>query len=31
MPAQDDPNALVQGTLDMPILKTLALDAMHGV
>jgi len=27
---QDQPNALVQGTLDMLILKTLALEPMHG-
>ena len=26
----DQPNALVQGTLDMLILKTLALEPMHG-
>ena len=30
-PKKDDqPNALVQGTLDMLILKTLALEPMHG-
>src|SRR5215211_5845666 len=29
-PPQDQPNALVQGTLDMLILKTLALEPMHG-
>jgi transcriptional regulator len=28
--APDQPNALVQGTLDMLILKTLALEPMHG-
>jgi len=26
----DKPTDLVQGTLDMPILKTLALEPMHG-
>ena len=30
MPHKDQPNALVQGTLDMLILKTLALEPMHG-
>lgn len=30
MPPKDQPNALVQGTLDMLILKTLALEPMHG-
>ena len=30
MPQPDQPNALVQGTLDMLILKTLALEPMHG-
>ena len=30
MPQNDQPNALVQGTLDMLILKTLALEPMHG-
>lgn len=25
----DKPNDLVQGTPDMPVLKTLALEAMH--
>ena len=30
MPSKDQPNALVQGTLDMLILKTLALEPMHG-
>jgi transcriptional regulator len=30
MPPQGPPNALVQGTLDMLILKTLALEPMHG-
>jgi transcriptional regulator len=29
-PPADQPNALVQGTLDMLILKTLALEPMHG-
>jgi hypothetical protein len=26
----DPPSDLVQGTLEMPVLKTLALEAMHG-
>jgi PadR family transcriptional regulator, regulatory protein PadR len=30
MPPPGQPNALVQGTLDMLILKTLALEPMHG-
>lgn len=30
MPKHEEPNALVQGTLDMLILKTLALEPMHG-
>ena len=30
MAAHDQPNTLVQGTLDMLILKTLALEPMHG-
>jgi transcriptional regulator len=30
MGAQDRPSQLVQGTLDMLILKTLALEPMHG-
>lgn len=30
MADHDEPNALVQGTLDMLILKTLALEPMHG-
>jgi transcriptional regulator len=30
MPPNEQPNALVQGTLDMLILKTLALEPMHG-
>src|SRR5215212_1029835 len=30
MSSTDRPNALVQGTLDMLILKTLALEPMHG-
>ena len=30
MPPKDQPNALVQGTLDMLVLKTLALEPMHG-
>lgn len=30
MAPHDQPNALVQGTLDMLILKTLALEPMHG-
>src|ERR1700722_20747089 len=30
MPASDKQSALVQGTLDMLILKTLALKPMHG-
>jgi PadR family transcriptional regulator, regulatory protein PadR len=30
MPPTDKPGALVQGTLDMLILKTLALEPMHG-
>lgn len=30
MPPTDKPNTLVQGTLDMLILKTLALEPMHG-
>ena len=30
MAPKDKPNALVQGTLDMLILKTLALEPMHG-
>jgi transcriptional regulator len=30
MRPKEQPNALVQGTLDMLILKTLALEPMHG-
>jgi PadR family transcriptional regulator, regulatory protein PadR len=30
MPSGDQPTALVQGTLHMLILKTLALEPMHG-
>ena len=30
MPPTDKPSALVQGTLDMLILKTLGLEPMHG-
>ena len=30
MPATPKPSGLVQGTLDMLILKTLALEPMHG-
>jgi transcriptional regulator len=30
MPMTDKPTDLIQGTLDMLILKTLALEAMHG-
>ena len=30
MPPKDQPNALVQGTLDMLVLKTVALEPMHG-
>ena len=30
MPPADKPSALVQGTLDMLILKTLGLEPMHG-
>jgi PadR family transcriptional regulator PadR len=30
MPAAPKPSGLVQGTLDMLILKTLALEPMHG-
>jgi transcriptional regulator len=30
MPARDKPTDLVQGTLHMLILKTLALEPMHG-
>lgn len=30
MSPKDQPNALVQGTLDMLILKTLTLEPMHG-
>jgi len=30
MPPSDKPSGLVQGTLDMLILKTLALEPMHG-
>ena len=30
MAPKDAPNTLVQGTLDMLILKTLALEPMHG-
>ena len=30
MPKHEEPNTLVQGTLDMLILKTLALEPMHG-
>ena len=30
MSPTDKPSALVQGTLDMLILKTLALEPMHG-
>src|SRR6266851_2395442 len=30
MPAKDKPSDLVQGTLHMLILKTLALEPMHG-
>ena len=30
MSSPDQPSALVQGTLDMLILKTLALEPMHG-
>lgn len=30
MSSSDRPSALVQGTLDMLILKTLALEPMHG-
>ena len=30
MPPTEKPSALVQGTLDMLILKTLGLDPMHG-
>src|ERR1700720_1290426 len=30
MPDKDKPGDLVQGTLDMLILKTLALEPMHG-
>jgi len=30
MGAQDKPGDLVQGTLDMLVLKTVARDAMHG-
>ena len=30
MPPADKTSALVQGTLDMPIPKTLALEPMHG-
>jgi PadR family transcriptional regulator PadR len=30
MPDTDKPSDLVQGTLDMLILKTLALEPMHG-
>lgn len=30
MPPAEKPNTLVQGTLDMLILKTLALEPMHG-
>jgi len=29
-PANGDTNALLQGTLDLLILKTLALEPMHG-
>jgi hypothetical protein len=30
LPPADKPSGLVQGTLDMLILKTLALQPMHG-
>jgi transcriptional regulator len=30
MPEKDKPSDLIQGTLDMLILKTLALEPMHG-
>ena len=30
MPALPKPGTVVQGTLDMLILKTLALESMHG-
>jgi PadR family transcriptional regulator, regulatory protein PadR len=30
MPAEPKPSSLVQGTLHMLILKTLALEPMHG-
>ena len=30
MPAPDKPSGVVQGTLDMLILETLALEPMHG-
>ena len=30
MPAPDKPSGVVQGTLDMLILKTLALEPIHG-
>jgi PadR family transcriptional regulator, regulatory protein PadR len=30
MPAEDKPSSLVQGTLHMLILRTLALEPMHG-
>jgi PadR family transcriptional regulator PadR len=30
MPSAAEPNALLQGTLDLLILKTLALEPMHG-